>query len=170
MDRYFLASELAFYSRDPGAAASDVTAANLFGHVGLMYERWTAPTAELGRALLLISWNAEDLDSPEVRAGVERLGPLQEGELRRDERFVRRYYYRFAFGYLGFPPKSLERPHVKADACPDRVPSFPEARGSEASGRARQMRTKPAEEILRAVASKSPVVLSAAASSSIACR
>ena len=111
MDRYFLASELAFYAPDPNAAVSEVTAAHLFGHVGLMYERWTSPAAERGRALLLISWDADDLDSPEVRAGVEELGPLQEGELRRDERFVRRYYYRFAFGYLGTPAKSLVLPH-----------------------------------------------------------
>jgi dolichol-phosphate mannosyltransferase len=111
MDRYFLASELAFYAPDPNAAVSDVTAAHLFGHVGLMYERWTPPAAELGRELLLISWDADDLDSPEVRAGVKELGPLQEGELRRDERFVRRYYYRFAFGYSGIPPKSLQLPH-----------------------------------------------------------
>jgi len=96
---------------DPNAAVNDVTAAHLFGHVGLMYERWTSPAAERGRALLLISWDADDLDSPEVRAGVEALGSLQEGELRRDERFVRRYYYRFALGYLGIPPESLQPPH-----------------------------------------------------------
>jgi len=114
MDRYFLAGELAFYAPDPNAAVSDVTAAHLFGHVGLMYERWTSPTAERGRTLLLISWDADDLDSPEVRAGVEELGSLQEGDLRRDGHFVRSYYYRFAFGYLGFPPKSLELPHSKA--------------------------------------------------------
>jgi dolichol-phosphate mannosyltransferase len=106
MDRYFLASELAFYAPDPNAAVNDVTAANLFGHVGLMYGRWTSPAAARGRALLLISWDADDLDSPEVHAGVEELGSLQEGELRRDGRFVRRYFYRFAFGYLGIPPKS----------------------------------------------------------------
>ena len=105
MDRYFLAGELAFYAPDPNAAVSDVTAAHLFGHVGLMYERWTSPTAERGRTLLLISWDADDLDSPEVRAGVEELGSLQEGDLRRNGRFVRSYYYRFAFGYLGFPPE-----------------------------------------------------------------
>jgi dolichol-phosphate mannosyltransferase len=111
MDQYFLASELVFYAPDPNAAVSDVTAAQLFGHVGLMYERWTSPAAERGRALLLISWDANDLDSPEVRASVEELGSVQEGELRRGGRFVRRYYYRFAFGYSGIPPKPLELPH-----------------------------------------------------------
>ena len=111
MDQYFLASELAFYAPDPSTALSDVTAADLFGHVGLMYERWTPPAAERGRALLLISWDADDLDSPEVRAGVEKLGSVEEGELRRDGRFVRRYYYRFAYDYLGIPPKSLQLSH-----------------------------------------------------------
>jgi dolichol-phosphate mannosyltransferase len=111
MDRYFLASELAFYAPGPDAVVSDVTAAHLFGHVGLMYERWTPPAAERGRALLLVSWDADDLDAPEVRAGVEELGPLQQAELRRNGRFVRRYYYRFASGYLGIPPQPLELSH-----------------------------------------------------------
>ena len=108
MDRYFLASELAFYAPDRKASVRDVTAAHLFGHVGLMFERWTPPAAERGRALLLVSWNAADLDLPEVRAGVERLGSIQEGELRRNGQTIRPYYYRFAFDYLGAPPKSLE--------------------------------------------------------------
>jgi hypothetical protein len=70
--------------------------------------RWTCANAARGRALLLISWDADEIDSPEVHAGVEDLGSLQEGELRRDGRLVRRYYYRFASGYLGIPPKSPE--------------------------------------------------------------
>ncbi len=108
MDRYFLASELAFYAPDRNLSVRDVTAAHLFGHVGLMFERWTPPAAERGRALLLVSWDAADLDSPEVRAGVERLGSIQEGELLRGGRPIRPYYYRLAFDYLGVPPKSLE--------------------------------------------------------------
>jgi dolichol-phosphate mannosyltransferase len=111
MDRYFLASELSFYAPDPNLAEKDVTAAHLFGHVGLMYERWTPSAAERGRGLLLVAWNANDLDAPEVREGVEELGPTQEGELRRNRHLIRRYYYRFASGYLGFPPEPLALHH-----------------------------------------------------------
>jgi len=101
MDRNFIASELAFYAPDPRKSVSETTNANLFGQVGLMYELWFPPEAERGRTLLLVAWHAEDLATPVVQAGVDRLGPIKEGELRRDSELIRRYYYRFAFGYRG---------------------------------------------------------------------
>jgi dolichol-phosphate mannosyltransferase len=51
MDQYFLAGELAFYAPDSGKAVNETTSAHLFGHVGLMYERWFPPAAERGRVL-----------------------------------------------------------------------------------------------------------------------
>jgi dolichol-phosphate mannosyltransferase len=105
MDRYFIASEIAFYAPDPAGAVSETASANLFGHVGLMYEYWFPPAAERGRTLLLVAWQAADLEAPEVRAGVEGLAPVREGELRHNGKFVRRYYCRFAYGYRGFPPE-----------------------------------------------------------------
>jgi len=105
MDRNFLASELAFYAPDPDEAVSETTSAHLFGQVGLMYEYWFPPAAERGRTLLLVAWHAADLEAPEVRAGIEGLAPIHEGELRRNGTFIRRYYYRIAYGYRGFPPE-----------------------------------------------------------------
>ena len=104
MDHYFLASELAFYAPDPDKAVSETTSAHLFGHVGLMYERWFPQAAQRGRSLLLVAWQAAELEAPEVRAAVEGLAPVQAGELRRNGHFIRRYYYRFAYGYRGLPP------------------------------------------------------------------
>ncbi|HEY2463316.1 MAG TPA: glycosyltransferase family 39 protein [Steroidobacteraceae bacterium] len=106
MDRYFLASELAFYAPNPREAARETTSAQLFGRMGLMYERWFPPSAERGRTLLLVAWHAADLDAPEVRAAVEALAPVQAGELRRKGNLIRPYYYRFAYGYRGSPPSS----------------------------------------------------------------
>jgi dolichol-phosphate mannosyltransferase len=109
MDRYFIASEVAFYAPDSDEAVSETTSAHLFGRVGLMYEYWFPPAAERGRTLLLVAWDATDLDAPKVRAGVERLAPVHDGELRRNGKFIRSYYYRFAYGYRGFPPEELDR-------------------------------------------------------------
>lgn len=110
MDRYFLASELAFYAADPTKAVSETTSAHLFGQVGLMYERWFPRSAERGRTLLLVAWHAADLDAPEVRADVEALAPVHAGELRRNGNFIRNYYYRFAYGYRGNRKFSSEQP------------------------------------------------------------
>jgi dolichol-phosphate mannosyltransferase len=99
MDRYFLASELAFYAPNPHDAVRGTTNASLFGRLGLMYERWVPPCAERGRTLLLLAWDAADLDSPDVQAAVEALAPVQTGELWRNGILIRPYYYRFAYGY-----------------------------------------------------------------------
>jgi dolichol-phosphate mannosyltransferase len=99
MDRYFLASELAFYSPDRPNVGGGTTSAHLFGQVGLMFERWFPPSSARGRTLLLVAWQDADLEAPEVRAGVEELAPIHEGELLRHGNFIRHYYYRFAHGY-----------------------------------------------------------------------
>ena len=49
MDRYAIASELAFYAPDRAKSVSETTSAHLFGQVGLMYERWF-PVSRAGRA------------------------------------------------------------------------------------------------------------------------
>lgn len=104
MDRNAIASELAFYAKDQAAAVRDVSSAHLFGQVGLMYERWFPPAAERGRTLLLVALREEDLAAPELAPAVLRLKPVQVGEIRRDGQFVRRFYYRFAYGYRGLAP------------------------------------------------------------------
>jgi len=62
------------------------------------------PAAEAAGRALLFSLLGPPTTSirPEVPCRVvDELGSLQEGELRRDEsRFVRRYYYRFAFWFM----------------------------------------------------------------------
>ena len=49
MDRYAIASELAFYAPDRAKSVSETTSAHLFGQVGLMYERWF-PVGRAGRS------------------------------------------------------------------------------------------------------------------------
>jgi len=101
MDRYAIASELAFYAPDRAKSVAETTSAHLFGQVGLMYERWFPPAAQKGRTLLLVAWDRADLASERLQSGVERLGPIEEGELMRGDAIVRHYYYRFAYGYRG---------------------------------------------------------------------
>ena len=101
MDRYAIASELAFYAPDRARGVGRTSSGNLFGQVGLMYERWFPPAAEEGRDLVLVAWKPDDLESDRVAAAVERINPVQEGVLVRGNDVIRRYYYRIARGYRG---------------------------------------------------------------------
>jgi dolichol-phosphate mannosyltransferase len=106
MDRYAIASELAFYAPDQAIGVARSSSGHLLGQVGLMYERWFPAADEKGRNLLLVAWNREDLTSPRVVSAVERLDPIQEGVLTRGDGIIRRYYYRLAYGYRGVPPQA----------------------------------------------------------------
>ena len=103
MDRYAIASELAFYSPDRAHAVSQTSSDHLFGGVGLMYERWSPAASQVGRTLLLIGFKAEDLTGRAVESRAQALGPLREGVLARDGRMIRRYYYRIAYAYRQAP-------------------------------------------------------------------
>jgi dolichol-phosphate mannosyltransferase len=99
MDRYAIASELAFYRPDRAKAVSETSSAHLFGQVGLMYERWFPAVGQSGRELLLIAWNSADLSDPMIGEHVERLDPIQQGLLMRGGRPIRPFYYRAVYGF-----------------------------------------------------------------------
>jgi dolichol-phosphate mannosyltransferase len=99
MDRYAIASELAFYLPDRARAVSETTSGHLFGQVGLMYERWFPATRQSGRQLLLIAWNAADLADGALEDRVERLDPIRQGRLTRGDELIRPFYYRVAYGF-----------------------------------------------------------------------
>ena len=99
MNRYMLASELAFYAHDPVGAAGNTTSQHLFGPSGLMYERWFPSHLQEGRTLLLVALDAAELDDARLLAHVGALGPLQSGVVRRNGRVVGEYFYRTATGY-----------------------------------------------------------------------
>jgi dolichol-phosphate mannosyltransferase len=104
MDRYAIASELAFYLPDRAKAVGETTSGHLFGQVGLMYERWFPAPRQGGRQLLLIAWSPAELSDPALTDRVERLDPIQQGVLSRDRQLIRPFFYRVAYGYI--PMKS----------------------------------------------------------------
>jgi dolichol-phosphate mannosyltransferase len=98
MDRYAIASELAYYG-----AGRTTSSSHLFGGVGLMYERWTPAQLQEGRNLLLVAWDPNDLTGYEVESHAERWGPLEDEVLIRDGQVVRHYYHRVAYNYRSAP-------------------------------------------------------------------
>jgi len=99
MDRYAIASELAFYSSDQSRGVATTSSGHLFGDVGLMYERWFPVESQAGRTLLLVAWDPDMLTDSRLAGHADRLGEVQEGILTRGRRMVRSYYYRVAYGY-----------------------------------------------------------------------
>ena len=103
MDRYVIASELAFYGSARPDPVGNTTSGHLFGGMGLMYERWFPVDRQLGRTLLLVSLDRPSLEEAAVPAAAASLGPIRSGALTRNGHFIRDYYYRFAYDYRGPP-------------------------------------------------------------------
>ena len=103
MDRYAIASELAFYGAERTKSAVETSSAHLFGGIGLMYERWTPPELQEGRNLLLVAWDPGDLTGKVIESHAERLGPVEDDVLRQDGQTVRHYYHRLAYHYRAIP-------------------------------------------------------------------
>ncbi|GAC1497943.1 MAG: hypothetical protein NVS1B6_03790 [Steroidobacteraceae bacterium] len=103
MDRYAIASELAFYGADHNPSEVATSSSHLFGGIGLMYERWTPAEAQEGRILLLVTWNPGELSDKSIELHADRLGPVESGVLTLHGREVRRYYYRVLYNYRATP-------------------------------------------------------------------
>jgi dolichol-phosphate mannosyltransferase len=103
MDRYAIASELAFYGAERTKSAVETSSAHLFEGIGLMYERWTPPELQEGRNLLLVAWDPGELTGKVIESRAERLGPVEDDVLRRDGHIVRHYYHRLAYHYRPIP-------------------------------------------------------------------
>ena len=99
MDRYAIASEVAFYGGAHSTSGLETANSHLFGGMGLMYERWMPPEAQEHRNLLLVAWTQGELEDKAIAAHVERLGPIEDVVLVRNGIIIRHYYHRLAFDY-----------------------------------------------------------------------
>jgi dolichol-phosphate mannosyltransferase len=107
MERYVLASEIAFYAPDHRVSVANTGSVNLFGPMGIMYERWFPPQAQRGRTLVLVAFKVEELTAARTAERVASLEPVQTITLTRGGAPFRTVYYRIAHGYR---PPTLESP------------------------------------------------------------
>jgi dolichol-phosphate mannosyltransferase len=103
MDRYELASQLAFYAPDHARSVKETSSRNLFGQGGLMYERWTSSLAVGNRTLLLVAWDPHDISDELTAPYVATLDPPKEGVLTRAGTEIRNFHYRIARGLAAHP-------------------------------------------------------------------
>jgi dolichol-phosphate mannosyltransferase len=100
LDKYFIASELAFYS--PVHKGFEQSAGrSLFGpeSESLMYGVWFPPEQQQGRNMVLFSFNAADLEKPDVIEHFQSAGPIKMETVTRGQDTLGDYYYRIGYGY-----------------------------------------------------------------------
>lgn len=106
MDKYALASELAFYRRHTKQGVELTSSRHLFGGSGLMYGFWFPPRQYAGWTLLLISLDRTNLERQNIPRWA-RLDGIQERTVSARGRPVR-YYYRIARDYRPPPPAECD--------------------------------------------------------------
>lgn len=106
MDKYFIASQLAFHSPDPLRGIRQVTNRHFFGARGLMYAYWFNPNTYKGRSLVAVSFNRDDLSKRRLGKFFDSLGPIIEGRLEKNGRPISSYFYRIGSGYRGVSEES----------------------------------------------------------------
>jgi dolichol-phosphate mannosyltransferase len=99
MDRYAIASEIAFYGGAHLPSGLETANSHLFGGMGLMYGRWVPSGSQEHRNLLLVAFDPRELEGKEIAAHVAGFGPIEDDVLTRDGKVVRHYYHRLAFDY-----------------------------------------------------------------------
>ncbi len=96
MDKYMIASELAFYLNDIGK----VNSSNLFGREGLMYGYWFKPEDQKGKDMILVGFNEGDVSDSSIGRYFKRLDPIQRIELLKNRKLAGRFFYRKVFNYI----------------------------------------------------------------------
>jgi len=99
MDRYAIASEVAFYGRRQLHSTVETMNSYLFDGMSLMYGRWMPPESLQHRDLLLVAFSAGELQGLMIESHVDRLGPIEDVVLMQDGSVIRHYYYRLAYDY-----------------------------------------------------------------------
>ncbi len=111
--KWDIPAALAFH--DPRGRFDHLTARNLIGMRGSMWEFWFDPDTDPDRPVILVNYKRELIESDWLESMLFDLGPLQKRIIERDGAPIRTLYYRIA---AGFDPERVR--------YPDRVPELPD--------------------------------------------
>lgn len=100
--KWSIAASLSFYG--PPEWQSVILSRHLFGEQASMWSFWNPVDPAIGRPLLLLGRDVEDLTEPHVISTLEEAGPVEIATLARDGVPLRRLYFRTAGRYTGPPP------------------------------------------------------------------
>lgn len=106
MDKYHLASQMAFYRAkhegaedQAGESWHATTSRHLFGLSALMYEYWFDTEPLAGSTMIMVSFDAEDIDDDSVGAWFRDLSDIVELPITKNDRPVHTFYWRIGTGY-----------------------------------------------------------------------
>jgi dolichol-phosphate mannosyltransferase len=103
MSRWSVASSLSFYNKSEHPM--DIRSRNLFGDEAAMYDFWYPSEPPTRRPIILVGMKPKELErnrqGNEISPKLVRPGPIQERTIVREDKLLRKIYYRIAEGYLG---------------------------------------------------------------------
>jgi dolichol-phosphate mannosyltransferase len=108
--KWSVAAALAFHH--PDGRFDHITAQNLIGMSGSMWEYWFDRDTDPGRPVILVNYSSELIDREWLELALVELGPLQSVVIEREGEPIRTLYYRIA---QGFRPQQVRTPDYRPD-------------------------------------------------------
>jgi dolichol-phosphate mannosyltransferase len=97
-DRNFISSELSFYNE---GALRKIGGSDLVGSRSLMWAYWFPRSAALGRNLLMVDLNRQNLENSYFPAYFDKLGEIYSEPLIKRGRMIGHVYWRVGYRYKG---------------------------------------------------------------------
>jgi dolichol-phosphate mannosyltransferase len=96
-DKYFLASEMAFYARQPQPSGDNSVGLNAIGGSSLMYDVWHPAETVWGSTAVLVSVKRNELQQDDIPQYFSHLTDIQEQIVKKNGVAVGSFYYRVGY-------------------------------------------------------------------------
>jgi dolichol-phosphate mannosyltransferase len=96
-DKYFLASEMAFYAQQPELIRDNSIGQSAIGGSSLMYDIWHPTETVRGSTAVLVSLRRSELQQDDIPQYFSRLTDIQEQVVRKNGAVVGSFYYRVGY-------------------------------------------------------------------------
>jgi dolichol-phosphate mannosyltransferase len=98
MDKYYVASEVAFYNNQPGTVQTSVGGGPL-GNDSLMYDYWFKPSDMQGRTFLLLAVKRSEVEQEDLPRYFSRLTDIKAQTVSKNGSSVGQFFYRVGYDY-----------------------------------------------------------------------
>ncbi|AYG63481.1 glycosyltransferase family 39 protein [Rhizobium jaguaris] len=115
MDKYFVASEIAFYDRVDDDAVRTSMGRGALGQDSLMYGYWFKPADVQGRNVILFGLKKGDLEQTSLDGLFSRLSEIKEQKVTKHGAPVGSFYYRIGYDLRSCPPLATQIPGVSCN-------------------------------------------------------
>ncbi|HUU47140.1 MAG TPA: glycosyltransferase family 39 protein [Acidobacteriota bacterium] len=102
MDKYWIASQASFYDIPDEDSLVEFAGRNVVGRSALMWSEWVQADRVSDRTMILVGFEADDLEKRMISGSFSTLGPIVTQKITRGSREAGRFYWRQASAYT--PP------------------------------------------------------------------